>query len=125
MIGLIVNGLSKAVGGYFEHSAKKAKAKSDLKIAEIDAKTAVQKKVAEGKVEWETAMAKASDDSWKDEARTLTFIAIIIFSFIPYFQPYVARGIEFLGTFPEWLQWSIMASIGASFGLKSIGKFTK
>ena len=46
MIGLIVNGLSKAVGGYFEHSAKKAKAKSDLKIAEIDAKTAVQKKVA-------------------------------------------------------------------------------
>ena len=46
MVGLIVSGLSKAVGGYFEHSAKKAKAKSDLKIAEIDAKTAVQKKVA-------------------------------------------------------------------------------
>jgi len=125
MVGLIVSGLSKAVGGYFEHSAKKAKAKSDLKIAEIDAKTAVQKKVAEGKVEWETAMAKASDDSWKDEAWTICFIAIIIFSFIPYFQPYVARGIEFLATFPEWLQWSIMASIGASFGLKSIGKFTK
>ena len=38
MVGLIVSGLSKAVGGYFEHSAKKAKAKSDLKIAEIDAK---------------------------------------------------------------------------------------
>ena len=100
MIGLIVNGLSKAVGGYFEHSAKKAKANSDLKIAEIDAKTAVQKKVAEGKVEWETAMAKASEDSWKDEAWTVCFIAIIIF-------------------------WSNMASIAASFGLKSIGKFTK
>ncbi len=119
MMGLIVSGLSKAVGGYFEHSAKKAKAKSDLKIAEIDAKVAVQKKIVEGKVEWETAMAKASDDSWKDEAWT------ICFSFIPYFQPFVARGIEFLATFPEWLQWSIMASIGASFGLKSIGKFTK
>ena len=52
MIGLIVNGLSKAVGGYFEHSAKKSKAKSDLKIAEIEAKTAVKKKIAEGKVEW-------------------------------------------------------------------------
>ena len=48
MIGLIVNGLSKAVGGYFEHSAKKSKAKSDLKIAEIEAKTAVKKKIAEG-----------------------------------------------------------------------------
>ena len=31
MIGLIVNGLSKAVGGYFEHSAKKSKAKSSGK----------------------------------------------------------------------------------------------
>ena len=125
MIGLVVSGLSKAVGGYFEHKSKESVAKSNLKIAEIDAKVAVQKKVAEGKVEWETAMAKASDDSWKDEAWTLTFIAIIIFSFIPYFQPHIARGIEFLATFPEWLQWSIMASIGASFGLKSIGKFTK
>ena len=125
MIGLIVNGLSKAVGGYFEHKGKESVAKSELKIAEIEAKTAVKKKVAEGKVEWETAMAKASDDSWKDEAWTLTFIAIIIFSFIPYFQPFVAEGIQFLATFPEWLQWSIMASIGPSLGLKSIGKFTK
>ena len=125
MMGLIVSGLSKAVGGYFEHTAKKAKAKADLKIAEIDAKTAVQKKVAEGKVEWETAMAKASDDSWKDEAWTICFILIIVASFIEPLQPAIARGIEFLATFPEWLQWSIMASIGASFGLKSIGKFTK
>ena len=62
MIGLIVNGLSKAVGGYFEHSAKKSKAKSDLKIAEIEAKTAVKKKIAEGKVEWENTMADATKD---------------------------------------------------------------
>ena len=74
MIGLIVNGLSKAVGGYFEHSAKKSKAKSDLKIAEIEAKTAVKKKIAEGKVEWENTMADATRDSWKDEAWTICFI---------------------------------------------------
>ena len=81
MIGLLVNGLSKAVGGYFEHSAKKAKAKSDLKIAEIEAKTAVKKKIAEGKVEWENTMADATKDSWKDEAWTLCFIGLIIMSF--------------------------------------------
>ena len=125
MMGLIVSGLSKAVGGYFENKSKQSIAKNNLKIAEIDAKVAVQKKIVEGKVEWETTMAKASDDSWKDEAWTICFIAIIIFSFIPYFQPHVAKGIEFLSTFPDWLQWSVMASIGASFGLKSIGKFTK
>ena len=125
MMGLIVSGLSKAVGGYFDNKSKQSIAKNNLKIAEIDAKVAVQKKIVEGKVEWETTMAKASDDSWKDDAWTICFIAIIIFSFIPYFQPHVAKGIEFLSTFPDWLQWSVMASIGASFGLKSIGKFTK
>lgn len=125
MIGMIVSAASKAVGGYFEHSAKKAKAKSDLKIAEIEAKTAVQKKVAEGKVEWENKAIDASADSWKDEAWTICFIALIVCAFVPSLQPYVANGIQFLSTFPEWLQWSILASIGASFGLKSIGKFTK
>ena len=126
MIGLIVNGLSKAVGGYFEHSAKKAKAKSDLKIAEIDAKTAVQKKVAEGKVEWETAMAKASDDSWKDEAWTITFIILIVACFIPALQPYISDGFKFLREdCPDWLSYGILASIAASFGLKSIAKLKK
>ena len=67
MIGLIVSGLSKAVGGYFENKSKQAVAKSQLKIAQIDAKVAVQKKIAEGDVAWETAQAKASEDSWKDE----------------------------------------------------------
>ena len=125
MMGLIFSGVSKIATQYLDNKSKQSVAKNNLKIAEIDAKVAVQKKVAEGKVEWETTMAKASDDSWKDEAWTICFIAIIIFSFIPYFQPYVAKGIEFLSTFPDWLQWSVMASIGASFGLKSIGKFTK
>ena len=125
MIGLLVNGLSGADKGYFENSAKKAKAKSDLKIAEIEAKVGVQRQIAEGKVQWENTMADATKDSWKDEAWTLTFIFLIIASFIPDLQPHVKKGIEFLGTFPEWLQWSILASIGASFGLKSIGKFKR
>ena len=96
MIGLIVNGLSKAVGGYFEHSAKKSKANCDLKIAEIDAKPAVKKKIDEGKVEWENTMADATKDSFKDEAWTICFIVLIIAAFIPDLQPYVSQGIEFL-----------------------------
>ena len=123
MIGLIFSGVSKIATQYLDNKSKQSVAKNNLKIAQIDAKVAVQKKIAEGKVEWETAMAKASDDSWKDEAWTICFILIIVASFIEPLQPAIARGIEFLATFPEWLQWSIMASIGASFGLKSIGKF--
>ena len=125
MIGLIVSGVSKIASQYLDNKSKQSVAKSQLKIAEIDAKVAVQKQIIEGKVEWESTMAKASDDSWKDEAWTICFIIIIVASFIEPLQPAIAEGIVFLSTFPEWLQWSIMASIGASFGLKSIGKFTK
>ena len=125
MIGLIVSGLSKAVGGYFEHSAKKSKAKSDLKIAEIEAKTGVKRKIAEGDVAWETAQAKASEDSWKDELWTLVFVLIIFASFVEPLQPIMAKGFEFLKTAPDFIQYGILASIAASFGLKSIGKFKK
>ena len=65
---MIFSGVSKIATQYLDNKSKQSVAKSNLKIAEIDAKVAVQKKVAEGKIEWETAMAKASDDSWKDEA---------------------------------------------------------
>ena len=125
MIGLIVSGLSRAVGGYFEHKAKQSVAKSNLKIAQIDAKVAVQKKIAEGDVAWETAQAKASDDSFKDELWTIFFVLIIAASFIEPLQPAMARGFEFLKTAPDFIQYGILASIAASFGLKSIGKFKK
>ena len=125
MIGLIVSGLSKAVGGYFEHKSKQSVAKSKLKIAQIDAKVAVQKKIAEGDVAWETAQAKASDDSWKDELWTCVFVLIIFASFIEPLQPIMARGFAFLKTAPDFIQYGILASIAASFGLKSIGKFKK
>ena len=117
----ILNIVGSLAGAWLEGRQEKAKAKQKLAITKIEA----QAKRVEQDGNWDEKAMDASDNAWKDEAWTLTFIAIIIFSFIPYFQPFVARGIEFLATFPEWLQWSIMASIGASFGLKSIGKFTK
>ena len=108
MIGLIVSGLSRAVGGYFEHKSKQSVAKSNL-----------------GDVAWETAQAKASDDSWKDELWTCVFVLIIFASFIEPLQPIMARGFAFLKTAPDFIQYGILASIAASFGLKSIGKFKK
>jgi len=39
-------------------------------------------------------------------------------------QPYIKEGFLVLkNDCPEWLSWGILASIGASFGLKSIGQF--
>ena len=125
MIGLIVNGLSKAVDGYFEHSAKKSKAKSDLKIAEIEAKTAVKRKIVEGKVDWENTMADATKDSWKDEAWTLCFIGILLANFLPFSQPYIEQGFIALEKCPDWFTYAMFISISASFGIRGVSKFMK
>ena len=65
------------------------------------------------------------DTDKKDEAYTILFIGIILASFIPAAQPYMKSGFEFLKTAPDFIQWGILASIGASFGIKSIGQFRK
>ena len=53
-------------------------------------------------------------------------ISIIVACFIPAAQPYLSDGFKFLREdCPDWLSWGILASIGASFGLKSIGQFKK
>ena len=68
----------------------------------------------------------ASASSWKDELWTLLFCGLIIACFIPAAQPYLSDGFRFLREdCPDWLSWCILASIGASFGLKSIGQFKK
>ena len=72
---------------------------------------------------WEEKMAEASGNSWKDELWTVFFVILLSACFYPPAQPYIEDGFRFLREdLPEWLSWSIMASIAASFGLKSIGK---
>lgn len=103
---------------WLSNRAKKAEARQKLAVAKIEAQ--VRKVEQDG--DWESKAMDASADSWKDEAWTICFILIIIASFVPAAQPYMQQGFDFLRTAPEWIQWGILASIGASFGLKSIGK---
>ena len=72
---------------------------ANLATSVIDGKTAVKKaeaetkmKIATGEISWEQSAIEASKDSWKDEAWTVAFIAIVIGSFIPGLQPYMAEG---------------------------------
>ena len=103
---------------FMEGRQKKAELKARIEEAKANAKI----KKLEQAGGWEEKAMDASADSWKDEAWTICFIAIIAGSFIPAAQPYMQQGFDFLRTAPEWIQWGILASIGASFGLKSIGK---
>ena len=69
---------------------------------------------------WEKIMAEASQDSWKDEAWTILFIAIIAASFIPWCRPYIAEGFAALEIAPDWFTYAMYASIAASFGIRGI-----
>ena len=132
MIGMIVGGLTKAVGGYFENKSLESQAKSNLKKAEIEAKTSVAKAVAEGKVdlqklnaEWENKAVSQMDSSIKDEIALIVLLLPALLVFFEPFQDDVKRGFEILGTLPEYYQHLLYIAIAGSFGIKGANHFIK
>ena len=118
MLQSLISPIAGVATAFLKNRAEQAAAKQKLKVAKIEA----QVKRVEQDGSWEEKAMDASADSWKDEAWTICFILIIVASFVPAAQPYMEQGFDFLRTAPDWIQWGILASIGASFGLKSIGK---
>ena len=112
MLQGLIGPLANLGSTFLKNRAEQAAAKQKLKVAKIEAQT----KRVEQDGAWELEQARASQDSWKDELWTIFFV-------YPPAQPYIEDGFRFLREdLPEWLSWSIMASIAASFGLKSIGR---
>ncbi len=95
--------------------------KAKVKAAEAETKM----KIATGEISWEQAAIEASADSWKDEAWTICFIAIVLASFVPWMQPYMEQGFKNLGAAPQWFSWAMYASIAASFGIRTMKVFKK
>ena len=122
MLQALLGPIGNIATTFLKNRAEKAKAKQKLEVAKIEAAT----KKVQSDANWEEKAMDASADSWKDELWTICFISIIVACFIPAAQPYLSDGFRFLREdCPDWLSWGILASIGASFGLKSIGQFKK
>lgn len=121
MIQTLIPIIGELAGGWLKGRAESQAAKHKVKMAKAEAEAELMKHEAG----WERIMAEASKDSWKDEAWTLTFIAIVIASFLPHTQPYVVQGFDALSQTPEWFRWAMYASIAASFGIRGISKFRK
>lgn len=45
--------------------------------------------------------------------------------FIPATQGFVREGFALLAETPDWFRWALLASIGASFGLRGFTKFSQ
>ena len=122
MIQMLVGPIANVAGQFLKNRAEKVKAKQELAVAKIQAQT----KKVQSDANWEEKAMDASQDSIKDELWTILFIGLINACFVRSLQPYIADGFRFLREdCPEWLSYGILASIAASFGLKSIGAFKR
>lgn len=122
MINLLIPAVTELASGFMANRKEKAAAKQKLEVAKIEA----QVSKVQSDAGWEEKAIDSSSNSLKDEAWTICFIAIIIACMVPDLQPYIKEGFRVLKEdCPDWLSWGILASIAASFGLKSIGQFRK
>jgi len=103
--------------GYLSNKADQAKAKHEAKMS-----------IIQNDADWETKMAEASKDSWKDEFWTIV-LAIPVFM-VGYaiaandvtIIARVAEGFVALEKLPEWYQYLLFIAISSSFGIRGASK---
>ena len=94
--------------------------------AKAEAEAAVMINQSKSAADLETAMARASNTSWKDEWITILFSIPLVLAFVPSAVPYVREGFAVLATMPQWYQYGLSVIIAASFGVRgAIGIMNK
>ena len=89
---------------------KVARAKAEAKVYETEATSAMLN---------ERSLTDQMGDSWKDEAWSLWFIAVLTCCFLPWTQEYVKEGFIFLDLHtPNWFHNMLYIVIGSSFGYR-------
>lgn len=109
-----VAGLAK---NYLSNKAEEKQAKHQAKMS-----------VIQNDADWESKMADASKDSWKDEFWTIV-LAIPVFM-VGYaiaandvtIIARVATAFEALAKLPEWYQYLLFIAISSSFGIRGASK---
>lgn len=96
------------------------RAKSDLKVAEIEARA----KLAQNSANWEASAAQNAATSWLDEFWTLVLAMPLVACFFPWCVPYIKQGFEALKDTPDWYVWGVLASISFAFARKALPSFS-
>ena len=113
----LIGPITDLAGGYLKNKAAEKKAVHKRKMENI-----------KNDAEWESKMAEASGNSWKDEFWTI-ILAVPIFM-VGYAiamddMTVVARVKESfvaLSELPEWYQYLLFIAISSSFGIKGVNK---
>ena len=101
-----------------------AKARTDLKKAELEARASAIRQAGDQEGAWEKMAADNARSSWLDEFWTVVLAIPLILSFIPYVQPFVVRGFDALADVPEWYRWAVLASISFAFARRKLPNLT-
>ena len=125
MLQLLIKPLLGVAGDMVKGVIETKKAKSEAKLTEIKAATALKEQQIAGKVSWEASAVDQMKGSWKDELSLVVLLAPAVLVFIPGCQEYVKSGFIALQELPTYYQHLLYIAISASFGIKGAGQAVK
>ena len=117
MLSSLIGPIAGLAKGYLSNKAEEKQAKHQAKMS-----------VIQNDADWESKLADASKDSWKDEFWTIVLAApvfMIGYSIAvddPAIIVRVGESFAVLGTLPEWYQYLLFIAISSSFGIRGVGK---
>jgi hypothetical protein len=113
----LISPIASLAGGYMKNKAEEKQAKHKAKMSMI-----------KNDADWESKMAEASKDSWKDEYLVICLTAPIVFIGYavgvddPTIIARVEEGFAALSRLPEWYQYLLFIAVSSSFGIKGADK---
>ena len=103
-----------AVKGFVDNK----KAKAELAVTEIKAKTKLKEDQIAGKVKWEASAVDQMQGSIKDEIALIVLLTPAVLVFVPGMTAHIKAGFEALHSLPTYYQHLLYIAISASFGIK-------
>lgn len=116
----LISPITNLVGGYLNNKHEQAQAKHQAKL-----------QVIQNDADWESKMADASANSWKDEWFALLLSAPIVAVMYGVgvndltVMDRVHDAFNALGNLPEWYQYLLFVAVTSSFGIKGADKLMK
>lgn len=113
----LIGPVANLAGGWLKNKAEEKQAKHEARLS-----------VIQNEADWESKMADASANSWKDEWFTILLslpLLSVAYSVIVADSTIVARvkeGFEALNLLPDWYQYMLFLAVSASFGIKGADK---
>ena len=119
MIQFLLKPLLGVAGDMIKGVVATKKAKSEAKLTEIKAATALKEQQIAGKVSWEASAVDQMKGSWKDELSLVVLLLPAVLVFVPGCQEYIRTGFVALQDLPSYYQNLLYIAISSSFGMKA------